>query len=165
MPQNYVPSIKVGTKAQIIAPEYPGRTFGATVEASAQSVDAASGTTRMLLVVDNRQGRADDRRVRQCAPRTAEPRDRDQRAGERVDFRSERACASRPSGRTTASCSRQVTISRDLGREVEIATGLTVEDRIIESPPDGIGSGDLVRIADKPKQAGAETPQQKRGKL
>ena len=53
VPQNYVPSIRLGTKAQIAVPEYPGRTFPATVEASAQSVDVASGTTRMLLVVDN----------------------------------------------------------------------------------------------------------------
>src|ERR1700692_278632 len=53
VPQNYVPSIPVGTKAQIAVPEYPGRTFPATVEASARSVDAASNTVRMQLVVDN----------------------------------------------------------------------------------------------------------------
>ena len=53
VPQNYVPSIKIGTKAQISVPEYRGRNFPAIVEASAQSVDIASGTTRMLLVVDN----------------------------------------------------------------------------------------------------------------
>jgi RND family efflux transporter MFP subunit len=56
VPQSYVPSIPVGTKAQISVPEYPGRTFPATVEASAQSVDIASGTTRMQLVVDNSRG-------------------------------------------------------------------------------------------------------------
>src|SRR4051794_21891352 len=53
VPQSYVPSVKVGTKAQIAVPEYPGKAFTATVEASAQAVDAASGTTRMLLVVEN----------------------------------------------------------------------------------------------------------------
>ena len=56
VPQNYVPSIKIGTEAQITVPEYPGRHFRATVEASAQAVDVASGTTRMLLVVDNAKG-------------------------------------------------------------------------------------------------------------
>ena len=40
-----------------------------------------------------------------------------------------------------------VTISRDLGQQVEIGSGLSVEDRVIESPPDGIASGDQVRIA------------------
>ena len=56
VPQNYVPSIPIATKAQITVPEYPGRNFDATVEASAQSVDAGSGTTRMQLAVDNANG-------------------------------------------------------------------------------------------------------------
>ena len=39
-----------------------------------------------------------------------------------------------------------VVISRDLGRVVEIGTGLTPDDRVVESPPDGIADGDRVRI-------------------
>src|SRR3954463_4073128 len=56
VPQSYVPSVKIGTKSELMVPEYPGRTFQATVEASSQSVDVASGTTRMQLVVDNANG-------------------------------------------------------------------------------------------------------------
>ena len=52
VPQNYVPSIRIGTKAAVSVPEYQGRTFPATVESSAQAVDVASGTTRMQLIVD-----------------------------------------------------------------------------------------------------------------
>jgi hypothetical protein len=48
-----------------------------------------------------------------------------------------------------------VTIARDLGREVEIGSGLTIEDRIIESPPDGLAEGDQVRIAAKPGSGNA----------
>ncbi|MFX7934401.1 hypothetical protein ABTK33_20155, partial [Acinetobacter baumannii] len=40
-----------------------------------------------------------------------------------------------------------VTIARDLGREIEIATGLSPDDRIIVTPLDGIADGDQVRIA------------------
>ena len=40
---------QVGTKAVLTVPEYPGRTFPATLEASSQAVEAASGTTRMQL--------------------------------------------------------------------------------------------------------------------
>jgi hypothetical protein len=43
-----------------------------------------------------------------------------------------------------------VTISRDLGREVEIASGLAADDRIVANPPDGIASGDQVRVAGSP---------------
>jgi multidrug efflux pump subunit AcrA (membrane-fusion protein) len=50
---------------------------------------------------------------------------------------------------------KQVTIARDLGKEVEIGSGLSAEDRIITSPPDGIASGDAVRIAGTPGSGAA----------
>jgi hypothetical protein len=43
-----------------------------------------------------------------------------------------------------------VTIARDLGKVVEVASGLTADDRVIENPPDGISSGDAVRLAVAP---------------
>jgi hypothetical protein len=43
-----------------------------------------------------------------------------------------------------------VTIARDLGKVVEVASGLAADDRVIESPPDGIASGDQVRVAATP---------------
>jgi multidrug efflux pump subunit AcrA (membrane-fusion protein) len=47
-----------------------------------------------------------------------------------------------------------VTIARDMGRTVEIGSGITPDDRIIESPQDGIATGDEVRIA-APQRGGA----------
>jgi hypothetical protein len=40
-----------------------------------------------------------------------------------------------------------VTIARDMGRTVEIGSGFTAGDRVIESSQDGIATGDEVRIA------------------
>jgi membrane fusion protein, multidrug efflux system len=40
-----------------------------------------------------------------------------------------------------------VTIARDLGRDIELGSGLSVEDRVIVAPPDGIADGDPVRVA------------------
>jgi multidrug efflux pump subunit AcrA (membrane-fusion protein) len=40
-----------------------------------------------------------------------------------------------------------VTVARDLGTVIEISSGLAASDRVIDSPPDGIGKGDPVRIA------------------
>jgi multidrug efflux pump subunit AcrA (membrane-fusion protein) len=48
-----------------------------------------------------------------------------------------------------------VTITRDLGKLIEIGSGLDAADRVIESPPDGIGNGVEVRIAEDP-HAGAD---------
>ena len=39
-----------------------------------------------------------------------------------------------------------VTIARDLGREIELASGIAPDDRIIIAPPDGIADGDQVRV-------------------
>ena len=67
VPQTYVPEIRIGAKAVITMPEYPNRTFDATVEASSQSVDVGSGTTRMQLALDNSARRVDAGRLRQRA--------------------------------------------------------------------------------------------------
>ena len=43
---------------------------------------------------------------------------------------------------------KDVTIARDHGATIDIATGLDVHDRIIETPPDGIATGNSVRVVD-----------------
>ena len=51
-----------------------------------------------------------------------------------------------------------VTVARDLGTTIELASGLSPTDRVIESPPDGVANGDPVRAAEpasKPGAAGA----------
>jgi hypothetical protein len=40
-----------------------------------------------------------------------------------------------------------VSIERDLGAVVELASGLAPNDRVIQNPPDGIGNGAEVRLA------------------
>ena len=145
VPQNYVPLIKIGTKTSVSVPEYPGRTFPAMLEFSAQSVDVATGTTRMQLMVDNSAGellpggfanvRVDLSRDSQPLhiPASALIFDQDGLkvatvgAGDRVVFK-------------------KIVIARDLGQEIEIASGLTAEDQIIVTPPDGLADGVKVRV-------------------
>jgi membrane fusion protein (multidrug efflux system) len=146
VPQNYVPSVKIGAKATIVVPEYRTRAFEATVEASAQSVDVTSGTTQMQLALDNPAGElmpggfANVRLILQSGdnvplhiPASALIFDQNGlrlatlTADDRIRFKT-------------------VTISRDLGRDIELAGGISLEDRIINSPPDGISEGDKVRV-------------------
>jgi RND family efflux transporter MFP subunit len=146
VPQNYVPSLKVGTKAEISVPEYRGRSFPATVEASAQAVDPTSGTTRMLLVVDNAAGElmtgayANVRLLLPSADSTVSV------PASALIFNQSglRVATIGSDGRVVL---KTVTIARDLGKEVEIGSGLTASDRVVASPPDGIAAGDQVRIA------------------
>jgi hypothetical protein len=43
---------------------------------------------------------------------------------------------------------RPVTVARDLGSSMEIASGLSPSDRIINNPPDSISDNQLVRVVD-----------------
>jgi RND family efflux transporter MFP subunit len=146
VPQNYVPSIPVGTKAQIAVPEYPGRTFPATVEASARSVDAASNTVRMQLVVDNSRSELMTGDFTNVTFELPHPEVAMNVPASALIFNE--------SGLHVATVSndnrivlREVTISRDLGNEVEIGSGIAADDRVVINPPDGIASRDKVRIA------------------
>ena len=162
VPQNYAPSIKIGTEAQISVPEYPGLSFPATVKASSQSVDIASGTTRMLLVVDNpigelMTGAFANVHLELPAPDTAINVPASALIFDQGGLRIATV------GVDDRVLLKSVTISRDLGKEVEIASGLAADDRVIASPPDGIASGDLVRIVAGPGTLGApETAATKR---
>jgi RND family efflux transporter MFP subunit len=152
VPQNYVPQIKIGAKAVITVPEYPNRTFLATVEASAQSVDVSSGTTRMQLGLDNKNGElmpGGYSNVRLSLQINSVPLSIPASAlifnqnglrvatvgpGDKIQFKT-------------------VTIARDLGRTIELGSGLSPEDRIVVTPPDGIADGDPVRVAAAAAQA------------
>ena len=146
VPQTYAPTIRPGATAQLSVPEYPGRSFPATVTALADSINAASGTTLVQLLVDNSTGKllpggfADVRfnlPVNQQALRVP--------ASSLVfDQHGLRIATVGQDDRVTF---KSVTISHDFGETVEIGSGLTPEDRIINNPPDGLNDGDRVQVA------------------
>jgi RND family efflux transporter MFP subunit len=153
VPQNYATRVVSGTQAQLTVPERPGRTFTATVEASARSVDPTSGSTLVQLAVDNEAG--------ELFPG----------AYASVHFNLPLASANLSvpasalvfdhSGLQVATLGPQnrvifkpVTVARDLGDSVELSSGLAANDRIIDSPPDGITNGDAVRIGPGSTSAG-----------
>jgi RND family efflux transporter MFP subunit len=154
VPQNYVPNIPVGTKAQIAVPEYPGRTFPATVEASAQAVDVASNTTRMQLVVDNSRNELMTGDFTNVMFDLPHPEVAINVPASALIF-DHSGLHVAVVGNDDRVVLRQVRIARDLGNEVEIGSGITAEDRVVVNPPDGIASGDKVRIAGAPDRSDA----------
>ena len=156
VPQSYLPGIRMGAKAQVAVPEYAGRTFPATIEASAHSVDVSSGTTRMQLAIENpnnelRPGAYAN--VKLALTRDVQPLSIPASA---LIFNTNglRVATVTPGDKVLF---KSVTIARDLGREIEIATGLAADDRVIVTPLDGIADGDAVRIAGAGKDATPRT--------
>jgi RND family efflux transporter MFP subunit len=146
VPQAYVRSVQPGTKAELTVPEHPEKSYAATIETSSQAVTAASGTTLMQLVVDNS---ADE-----LLPGSY--------ANARLQLPSNAEALSIPAsalifdakglsvaivGADNRVAVKTVTIARDLGSKIEIASGLGANDRVIQNPPDGIATGAEVRIA------------------
>jgi len=141
-------------------PDYPNRTFPATVEASSQAVDVGSGTTRMQLALDNAGG--------ELMPGGY--------ANVRLELSREGAPLHIPAsalvfgqaglrvatvGADDRVLFKQVKIARDLGRDIELASGVAADDRIITAPPDGISDGDPVRVVSGPKPGKPATASEK----
>jgi len=146
VPQNYAAQITAGTRAQMTVPERPGQTFTATVETTSQSVDPSSGSTLVELAVDNASGQLVPgafANVRFALPLTSASLSVPASALI-FDSRGARVATLGADNRVVLE---PVTIARDLGTVIEISSGLAATDRVIDSPPDGIGKGDQVRIA------------------
>jgi RND family efflux transporter MFP subunit len=145
VPQNFVPSVPAGTQSTITIPEHPGKIYSGTVEASAQSVTPSTGTTLMQIIVDNRAGEM-------------MPGDY---ASIHLEFSTTAGLLSIPSsalifdakGLSIATVDssnhvlmKPISIVRDLGTIVEVASGVTTGDRVIDSPPDGLINGTVVNL-------------------
>lgn len=150
VPQNYVPHVPAGTKATLTVPERPGKIYGGIVDASAAAVNPSSGTTLMQLIVDNKAGElmpGDYASIRLgITPLT------------NVLTIPSSALIFDAKGLSVATVNadshvqlKPVTIERDLGSVIELASGLAADDRVIQNPPDGIGNGAQVRILDAKK--------------
>jgi RND family efflux transporter MFP subunit len=146
VPQNYVPSVPPGTTATLTVPEHPGKTYSGTVEASAQAVNPSTGTTLMQIIVDNSAGEMMPGDYASIHLQTLGARDVFSVPSSALIFDANglSIATMRADNRVLL---KQVTIERDLGSVVEIASGLAPSDRVIENPPDGIGNGAEVRLA------------------
>lgn len=145
VPQNSAAQVQPGMAATFTVPQFPGRTFSTTLAATAQAVDATSGTLLVEFQVDNSDGSlkpGEYAQVQFIVPN---------RPGTMVLPSS--ALSFRDGGMSVATVNwrnriviKRITIGRDLGSTVEVSTGLTRADRVIDNPPDSIRTGDLVRV-------------------
>ncbi|MYM37389.1 efflux RND transporter periplasmic adaptor subunit [Duganella sp. FT94W] len=146
VPQRQVAAIKVGDKAELSAPERPGKVYTATVQSLSQAINASSGAMLVQLSVQN-----DSRELLPGGYAS-------------IHFNTPVASAAlsippsalifNKSGTQVATLGKDgrvvvkpVTISRDLGSVLEIATGIDRNDQVIANPPDGVATGDAVRVA------------------
>ncbi|WP_020167159.1 MULTISPECIES: efflux RND transporter periplasmic adaptor subunit [Methylotenera] len=151
VPQNYVGTIKQGTKAKITVPEHQDKSYIATVASTSGSINATSGTTLMQLAVDNAAGELlpggyanvsldlPNNKTALSVPASALIFDQ---TGLRV-------AVVDADNKVTV---KTITIAHDFGKTIELYSGIAATDRVIENPPDGIKNGDHVNVAEKQQE-------------
>ena len=155
VPQASIGQLHPGSQATLTLPEYPGRTFPATLVRAAGAVDNASGAMLIELQSDNSDGALKPGAFAQVSfPISG--------AGGALRIPSS-ALIFAGNGTTVAVVDgngriaiRPVTIARDLGRQLEISAGISAADRVIDTPPDAIQTGDVVHAVPQPKAPGAK---------
>jgi hypothetical protein len=148
VPQNYVPIVPSGTRAVIRVPEHPDKTYLGRVEASAQAVNPSSGTTLMQIIVDNASGELMPGDYASIHLETATSANVLSVPSSAVIFDAKGLSIATVRGDRVVM--KPVAIGRDMGSVIEIASGLAASDRVIQNPPDGIATGDLVRVVGAP---------------
>jgi RND family efflux transporter MFP subunit len=149
VPQNEAPSVVLGGKALVWPTEFPGKSYPATVDASTRSVDIASGETRVQLVVENANGDLMTGAYATVTLDLAHPDSSVTVPASALIFDQSglRVATVGPDDRVQM---KTITISRDFGQEIEVGSGLSAADRVVQSPPDGLENGDLVRVQGDP---------------
>lgn len=157
VPQNYVSSVKAGTKADITVPEHAAKTYTAVVASTSRAIDVASGTVLVQLVVDNAAAEllaGGFANVSLHLPSNASVLSIPASALI-FDKAGLRVATVNADGKVLL---KAVSIARDLGKTIELGSGVVANDRIIESPPDGVADGDIVHVIEPDlKQADAST--------
>ncbi|HEY4345532.1 MAG TPA: efflux RND transporter periplasmic adaptor subunit [Parvibaculum sp.] len=145
VPQSYSANIKAGMSAKLVLPEYPGRSFDAKLISTSDAVTDGSGTMLVQLMVDNAEGLLKPGAYAQVS--FSLPSE-----GDGVLVPSS-ALVFRKNGLTVAVVDgdghvklKPVKIARDFGANVEIASGLSATDLIVDSPPDSLADGDQVHV-------------------
>jgi multidrug efflux system membrane fusion protein len=121
-------------------------TFNATLDSTDESIAQTSGTLLVQLMVDNSSGLltpGDYTEVHFALPASS----RSMRVpASALIFRQDgpQVAVVGEDGRVEL---KHVSVKTDLGTQVEIDSGLSPTDRVVDNPPDSLTSGDRVRIA------------------
>jgi RND family efflux transporter MFP subunit len=146
VPQLYIAAIKDGMQATFTVPEYPGRTFTATLDTTARAVQPQNGSQLVELQIDNTDGALKPgayAQVKFDLPSDAQAI-RVPSSAMIFNDKGMAVAVVGPNGRAEI---HPVEIGRDFGATVEIQSGVSRTDRVIDNPPDSLRPGDLVRVA------------------
>jgi RND family efflux transporter MFP subunit len=149
VPQQLSAAIHSGLTAELHLPQYPDKTFKATVATTSSAIDLNARTLLVELHAENPDSLLQPGAYAQVDFELASNPDVVRIPTSALIFR-EHGMEVATIGPGDKIDLKPVTLGRNLGIEVEVVKGLTLADRVVNSPPDSLAAGDLVHIVAQP---------------
>ena len=146
VPQDESAGIRTGMSARLTVPEHADQTFTATVTNTAGAVNVASGTVLIELMLGDTGGAVlpgDYTNVELDLPAQASVVRIPATA---LIFKAKGLQVATVNANDRISL-RDITIKRDLGTVVEVASGLRPDDNVVDNPPESLLEGEEVQPA------------------
>jgi RND family efflux transporter MFP subunit len=155
VPQKMSAGLQEGMTAELRLPQYPDKTFNAVVATTSRAINMTSRTLLVELNADNANDLLQPGTYAQVHFNLPANPDMVHVPTSALLFR-EHGLEVAVIGQDNKIELKNVTLGRNLGTRVEVLKGLTPSDHVVNSPPDSLAEGDVVRIAGKPAQASKE---------
>jgi RND family efflux transporter MFP subunit len=162
VPQSYAAAMKNGMKATLELPEYPDRTFNATIDTTSHAIDKKSRSLLVELLADNKDGALSPGAFARVHFQLPPDPNAVILPANALLFRDNapQIAILGPDNRIVL---KKIRIARDLGSEVEIVGGLSHDARIVANPPDSIDEGEEVRVVQAAGEKTRTAPGQQAG--
>lgn len=162
VPENMAQDVAVGASAELRFNEFPGREFSGKVVRTAGAIDPNSRTLLTEVDVPNESSELYPGAYTQVRLVTSTSNRSVLVPANTLLFRSEGAAVGVVNQNNVVEL-KKIKIGRDLGNQLEVTQGLSVDDRIIVNPSDSLAAGQKVKVRptqEEKKQASA-TPASK----
>jgi RND family efflux transporter MFP subunit len=152
VPQQLSDGIRPGLTADLTLPQYPDKTFTATVATTSSAINMEARTLLVELHAANPDGLLQPGAYAQVTFHLPGNPDVVRIPTSALLFR-EHGLEVATLGPGDKVDIKPVTLGRNLGIEVEVVKGLSASDRVINSPPDSLAAGDVVHVAGQSSSA------------
>jgi RND family efflux transporter MFP subunit len=146
VPQAFSAGLSPGLKATFEMPQYPGRKFDATLVTTSNAMNTTSRSMLVELQADNSDGKLLGGAY--CRVNFQIPGDPNMvRLPATALMPVNRGVQVAVLGDGNKVVLKSIRLGRDFGDTVEVTAGLDPQDRVIDSPPETLQSGDVVQLA------------------
>jgi RND family efflux transporter MFP subunit len=145
VPQSYSARVMPGMTVSLAVPEYPGKTFPASLVSTSDAISTQSSTLLVEFKVDNRGGLLKPGDYAQVSMGLPQGIATLRLPSSALIFRADGLQVATV-GANDRILMKPITIDTDFGTQVAVATGLSSADHVVNNPPDSLESGDKIRV-------------------